>query len=598
MIVLKLLEFSNVFSYGADNCIDFSKNPLTQLVGKNGHGKSSIALILEEVLFNKNSKGIKKGDILNRHAKEKQYTIKLTLEKDDKEYKIETKRGSSQTVKLYENSVDISSHTATATYKQIENLIGMDHKTFSQIVYQSNAGSLEFLTSPDTARKKFLIELLGLNSYIEAGEVFKQASSEINKELSAVQGKLDTVTQWLKKYESIDLAQKPIIELPDLPDNSEIEKLNVRLLSIAQNNKQIAQNNTYKTLEAKAKAAVLPEVEIPSEDENIYVRAMAKAATQYDTAKAFIAKMSKLHGTCPTCLSSIDTAKVAELIAEHTEVMKSAEADESIASEKVKKILHAKAVYEKAKQAQAEWEKYCQLINPELPTELEDASELEEKITLLQNQVADAKRLIADIEKRNKDALAHNSKIAVIEGQVKEMQDELEVHSAKLKQLTDKLNTLSILVKTFSTTGLVAYKIENLVKDLEELTNSYLGELSGGRFQIAFQISGSDKLNVVVTDNGTDIDICALSGGERARVNVATLLAIRRLMQSLSKSKINLLILDETVESLDLDGKEKLIEVLLEEDSLNTVLVSHSFSHPLIEKIHIVKTNNISKIEE
>jgi ABC-type molybdenum transport system ATPase subunit/photorepair protein PhrA len=68
-------------------------------------------------------------------------------------------------------------------------------------------------------------------------------------------------------------------------------------------------------------------------------------------------------------------------------------------------------------------------------------------------------------------------------------------------------------------------------------------------------------------------------------------------MQSLSNSRINLLILDETVESLDAEGKERLIETLLEEEHLNTVLVSHGFSHPLLEKINIIKENNISRIE-
>ena len=89
------------------------------------------------------------------------------------------------------------------------------------------------------------------------------------------------------------------------------------------------------------------------------------------------------------------------------------------------------------------------------------------------------------------------------------------------------MSILNVLTKTFSTTGLVAYKIESLVKDLEDITNKYLVDLSDGRFQIGFKISASDKLNVVITDNGRDIEILALSGGEKARVNVATLLAIR-----------------------------------------------------------------------
>jgi DNA repair exonuclease SbcCD ATPase subunit len=177
------------------------------------------------------------------------------------------------------------------------------------------------------------------------------------------------------------------------------------------------------------------------------------------------------------------------------------------------------------------------------------------------------------------------------------MNAELEVYSSKLHELSEKMAIVNVLTKTFSTTGLVAYKIECLVKDLEEITNKYLIDLSDGRFQIGFKISASDKLNVVITDNGKDIEILALSGGEKARVNVATLLAIRKLMQTLSSSRINLLILDETVETLDVDGKERLVEVLLREEYLNTFLVSHGFTHPLLEKVNVVKRNNLSKIE-
>jgi hypothetical protein len=57
------------------------------------------------------------------------------------------------------------------------------------------------------------------------------------------------------------------------------------------------------------------------------------------------------------------------------------------------------------------------------------------------------------------------------------------------------------------------------------------------------------------------------------------------------------LILDETVEALDADGKERLLEVLLSEEHLNTFLVSHGFTHPLLEKVNVVKQNNISQIE-
>ena len=109
-------------------------------------------------------------------------------------------------------------------------------------------------------------------------------------------------------------------------------------------------------------------------------------------------------------------------------------------------------------------------------------------------------------------------------------------------------------------------------------------------------VVSNDKLNVQITDAGSIIDILALSSGELARVNTATLLAIRQLMSSISKSRINVLFLDEVINVLDETGRERMVEVLLRED-LNTYIVSHGWTHPLLEKIEVVKDGNVSVLE-
>ena len=68
-------------------------------------------------------------------------------------------------------------------------------------------------------------------------------------------------------------------------------------------------------------------------------------------------------------------------------------------------------------------------------------------------------------------------------------------------------------------------------------------------------------------------------------------------MSSISKSKINILFLDEVIAVLDDAGREKLVEVLLEED-LNTYVVSHGWTHPLLDKVEVVKSGNVSKLEQ
>lgn len=597
MITIKELRWSNTFSYGQDNKINFVNAPLTQLVGKNGHGKSSIALILEEVLFNKNSKGIKKADILNRYVKDKNYQIELDFDKDGTEYTIKTQRGTTQTVKLLKNGADISGHTATSTYKMIEDILGFDHKSFSQIVYQSHASSLEFLTAADTARKKFLIEILNLGKYTKAQEVFKEAAQELNESIASTKAKVTTVKTWLDKYSTADLVLQEFKPVPSLDEYLVTRGSNLEqsLQGIEQTNKKITQNNTYRQLQGKLKLLPIPPK--PAESEEGYVKQQIEAAKEYSTAKSFVDKMSKLHGTCPTCLSNIDEERVGKIVAEHQQLMQEATAKEDTASAKVKQIKAELKLWQDAQKAQEEWEKYHNLIDNTLPDKLLDKDALEGELETIRLVISEAKEQIRRAETHNRNVSAHNSKVELIKNQLVEMEQELEQHAAVLHELSERMNIINILNKTFSTTGLVAYKIECLVKDLEEITNQYLVDLSDGRFQISFRVNASDKLNVIITDNGKDIEMLALSGGERARVNAATLLAIRKLMQTLSSSRINLLILDETVEALDLDGKEKLVEVLLREEHLNTFLVSHGFTHPLLEKVNVVKRNNISKIE-
>ena len=599
MIILKTLKWGNAFSYGDNNSIDFAKDPLVQLLGRNGHGKSSIALILEEVLFNKNSKGIKKADIINRYVKDKSYWIELDFDRNNVAYKIKTIRGSTQTVKLYESGIDISSHTSTSTYKQIEELLGMDHKTFSQIVYQSSVSSLEFLTATDTARKKFLIDLLNQGIYTKAGEVFKEASGLVSKEVDKLTAKKETIINWLKKFDSTSMIELEIEEPVAQPESirARIIEVEKELTNITAINKKRSSNNLYKE-----------QLDGITLDNNDYSEFTQTQLTQLEIELAaankivkdgatFQAKLKTLSDTCPTCKGPVDNSSMVDMCSTKAVESNNAAIESKITAAKIAALKVQLALKKSAEDNLTLWEKYHSLYDHSLTVELLVEADLLSDLASLKASVLSIEKVIAATIQKNISATAHNTKIKVLREQESQMRVDLDVVNIELLEKIDRLTTLQVLVKTFSTTGLVAYKIECLVKDLEIVTNEYLADLYAGRFSLSFQISSSDKLNVVINDNGRDVDILALSSGERARVNVATLLGIRKLMQSLSNSRINLLILDETVETLDAEGKEKLVEILLAEENLNTVLVSHGFSHPLIEKISVIKENNISRIE-
>ena len=597
MITLKQLQWNNCFSYGSDNELLLDENTVTQIIGTNGTGKSSIPLIIEEALYNKNSKGIKKADIPNRYQGDG-YNIKLTFTKDTDSYTVSIDRKTTVKVKLEKNGEDISSHTATNTYKTIQEIIGVDFKTFSQLVYQSTNASLQFLTATDTNRKKFLIDLLHLEGYVELFDVFKEESRKLTVEISGAQAAVDTVQKWLSDNK---LSDSSILPMLDLRINTEEEEKEFRHLTkeienILERNKKISKNNQLIELLGQID---LQDIQNPSVTERKSYDALQEEVGNFTQiaagSKRLLTKLNQLGDTCPTCEQSVDATFVEELKKEETDKISVSEREIGNIEAEIKSIKRDNNEFTRLQTLESDWKEIYRSVDRNLPTSLLDKNELESRLESVRTELLQRKEQLESTAKENEKRTKHNTRIQVIQEQTDSFLKQSEELQEVLEKQQGLASNLDVLKKAFSTNGLLAYKIENLVKELEEMANTYLAELSDGRFTLEFVVS-NDKLNVQVTDDGKIVDILALSSGELARVNTATLIAIRKLMSSISKSKLNILFLDEVIAVLDDTGREKLVEVLIEED-LNTYIVSHGWTHPLLDKIEVVKEENISRLE-
>ena len=597
MITLKQLQWNNCFSYGSDNELILDDNTVTQIIGTNGTGKSSIPLIIEEALYNKNSKGIKKAEIPNRYIG-KGYNINLTFTKDDDVYVVSIDRKTSIKVKLEKNGEDISSHTATNTYKTIQEIIGVDFKTFSQLVYQSTNASLQFLTATDTNRKKFLIDLLHLENYVELFDIFKEAARVISIEINGIQAKLDTIEKWLSDNKLSDTNILPMLDLPISSDETEkqFRQLSKELENISEKNKKISKNNQLLSLlnqidlQAAQSCKIIEKVSY--DDLQAYVGEYKQVVAG---SQRLLEKLNLLGDTCPTCEQPVDPTFKRSLVAEETKKATEAESEIAKIEEKIRRIKDDNREFERSQKIQNDWTDLYRSVDRSLPTVQLDKNQLEERLAGVRAELLQRKEQLESTAKENERRTKHNTRIQVIQEQTDAFLLELGEFQDVLGKQDALLSDLEILKKSFSTNGLLAYKIENLVKELEELANTYLAELSDGRFTLEFVVS-NDKLNVQVEDDGKIVDILALSSGELARVNTATLIAIRKLMSSISKSRLNILFLDEVIAVLDDTGREKLVEVLLNED-LNTYIVSHGWTHPLLDKKEVIKKENISRLE-
>lgn len=609
-VTLKKLWFDNMFSYGENNFIDLEKSRITQLTAPNGSGKSSIAMIIQEALYNKNVKGIKKGDILNRWSKKKSWKVKLQFAQNlgDTEvtYEVQVTRTGAQTkVQLWEDGVDITEHKVLDTYKKIQEVIGTDFEVFSQLTYQSSTDLLEFLKATDANRKKFLINLFNLEKYIAIGEKVKSRAGTVDRELVKLQGELKSIEDFLSVTDIPEKKVEVFVPAVDQTLQQEIGVLQTELNNLHSTNKKIDSNKLY--IEERNGLDFQSGLHEPAEFE---------FWDEYQTLKQDLMMLKrdigqlegdisniKVSDTCPACGQTIDTSHLEKLKADlkdqldekttlHLEGMTKA----TKWSNEIKVIDEKKKEYFDNKRKIERFETLTQLIDHNLPTEHLDAQDIQAHIDTLTQKFTIQDELAFEALEHNKSVGIHNARVDALIDQKNDFSNRQNNVKSDTLTKSNQINSLNILKKAFSTSGIVAFKLENLTKELEVSINHYLSLLSDGQFQVEFKLD-KEKLNISVINNGIATPIETVSGGEFSRIQTSILLAIRSLLSKLGGSSINLLFLDEITGVLDDEGKDKLIEVLQSEPNLNVFLISHDFTHPLIDKISIVKEDNISAIQ-
>lgn len=605
MVILEKITFSNMYSYGKNITVDLNAEKITQLSAPNGSGKSSIALILQEVLYNKNIKGIKKGDILNKYSKEKSWDAALWFSTEKAKYRLEVKRSSTQTkVALYENDIDISEHKVLDTYKKLHAILGMTFEVFSQLTYQSSTDLLDFLKATDSNRKKFLINLFGFEKYIEIGETIKKIGSEQDKELLSLRGELKTVDNYL---DSVELSEyKDYVDVPEIDPTLEDQIVSVAaaIENIEKDARQIDKNNLYikelNSLEFDVSMTKPTDPDVADEMQKVRDSANQSRRIVEETKKR-IAQLD-VSDVCYACHQPLDNSqsmlqksRFESEIKTQTENYKDKKSRFEQLKAKQEEYSFALQSYEKNQKAIEKFESLSNLIDKSIPTELPDKTELSIKERSLKSTLREQQTEKNNAEKINEAVRLHNTKIDLLRDEKEKFLSRQEVLSGDILKIQQKVNNISILKKAFSASGIVAFKLENVAKDLEQTINKYLSVLSDGQFSVVFRLTG-EKLNVVVINNGQEVTIESLSGGEFSRVQTSVLLAVRTTLSKIGSNGLNLLFLDEITGVLDEAGKEKLFEVLSEEEGLNVFLISHDYSHPLIPRIEIVKENNISSI--
>ena len=247
-------EFSNMFSYGEDNVIDFTKlNDVYGLFAANASGKSSLMDALCFTVFDKSARAFKAVHVLN--SQKMSFSGKFTFEINDMQYVIERKgsRDKKNNVKVDVNfykmekneKISLNSEARRSTNEIIRDYLGdYDDFVLTTLALQGNQGS--FIDMGQTERKELLSQFIGLNVFdklaVSANDKIKELTCAIktfNKEnsqskiegmkteIGLLESKLIDLDEQKEKHseenaklnEKISAEQSKLVKLDNVPTN-------------------------------------------------------------------------------------------------------------------------------------------------------------------------------------------------------------------------------------------------------------------------------------------------------------------------------------------------------------------------------------------
>ena len=189
---LKRFEFDNMFSYGEDNVVDFTKlSGVVGLFAANASGKSSLLDALCFCLFDTSTRTYSAGSVLNN--KKSSFKCKLLFEVNGQNYVVEriAKKARNGHVKVnvdfytYDDSdevVSLNGDQRRTTNANIKQVVGTFEDFILTTLSAQNANTV-FIDKTQKERKELLAQFMGLG-------VFDRLYTLANEEISEVQAVL------------------------------------------------------------------------------------------------------------------------------------------------------------------------------------------------------------------------------------------------------------------------------------------------------------------------------------------------------------------------------------------------------------------------
>ena len=566
-IHFKKIKYKNILSTGNTfTTIDFDSYATTLVSGSNGSGKSTLLDAMTFGLYGKPFRNISKSQLLNSINK-KGLEVELYFAAGGNNYLI--RRCMKPNVfEIYKDGEMLNQNAAKKDYQQHleENILGINYKSFNQIVVLGSATYVPFMELRVGQRREIIEDLLDIQVFSVMNLL---AKDKINENKAAIN---DT------KY-NIELVETKIASAEE--NNNEIRKIKETQVDQIRSKmgeyiEDIEGKNSIIDTQDDIMKVLYEDISDKADEKQKFANATEQRAELERSRIQFEKELSfyEHNDDCPTCKQGIAHDFKTDQINEKNELKAGIEKGLVDVAETIK-------THQDRLGSISKIEDQIQDVNFKI-------SEIRAEIKMSKNALVSYKKELEDAQREVEE---------VDTSKLESLQEDLTTQNNAHKELVEEHEILSVVHTILKDGGIKARIISQYIPVMNKLINKYLAA-----FDLFVDFHLDEEFNEVIRSRFRDnFTYASFSEGEKLRITISIMLAWRSVAKLRNSVSTNLLILDETLDgALDSVGIESLIETLhgLNSDD-NIFVISHrgdQFAEKFDGSITFGKVKNFSEI--